>query len=179
MILALHFQLLHTFVQQMFSNTPFFFPYKLDLQLRNAKFFKKFRNTLLKLGQPTPNLIHITHHPLGLKLLTKLRLGLTHLNKNRFKHNSENFINQLYTFSLEVESTKHFLLHCHHYSALCTSFLNALKNISPQLVLLREDVFLKTLLCGFQFFDKSGNYKIPETLIRYILDSKTLSASLL
>ena len=39
-----------------------FFPYamrgwnKLDLQLRNEKSFKKFRNTLLKLGRPTPNI---------------------------------------------------------------------------------------------------------------------------
>ena len=41
----------------------FFFPYtirewnKLDLQLRNANRFKKLRNTLLKLGRPTPDLI--------------------------------------------------------------------------------------------------------------------------
>ena len=61
-----------------------FFPYviqewnKLDLQLHNEKSFKKFRNTLLKLGQPTPDIYQI-HHPLGLKLLTR------HLNEHRFK----------------------------------------------------------------------------------------------
>ena len=30
---------------------------KLDLQLCNEKYFKKFKNTLLKLGRPTPDLI--------------------------------------------------------------------------------------------------------------------------
>ena len=44
-----------------------------DLQLRNAKSFKKFRNTLLKLGLPTPDLIYRIHRPLGLKLLTRFR----------------------------------------------------------------------------------------------------------
>ena len=63
----------------------FFFPSatrewnKLDLQLRNEKYFKKFRNTLLKFGRPTPDLIYGIHHPLGLKLLTRLRLGLSPL----------------------------------------------------------------------------------------------------
>ena len=70
-----------------------FFPYtilewsKLDLQLRNEKSFKKFRNTLLKLRRPTPDLIYGIHHPFGLKLLSRLRLGLSHLNEYRFKYN--------------------------------------------------------------------------------------------
>ena len=91
-----------------------FFPYtirewnKLDLQLRNEKSFKKFRNILLKLGQPTPDLIYVIHRPLGLKLLARLRLGLSHLNKHRFKHNFKNCINPLCTCPLEVEPTKHF-----------------------------------------------------------------------
>ena len=91
-----------------------FFPYtfreldKLDLQLRNEKFFKKFRNTLLKIGRPTADLIYGIHHTLGLKLLTRLRLGLSHFNKYRFKHNFKNYINPLFTCSVEVESTKHF-----------------------------------------------------------------------
>ena len=70
-----------------------FFPYtilewsKLDLQLRNEKSFKKFRNTLLKLRRPTPDLIYGIHHPFGLKLLSRLRLGLSHLNEHIFKYN--------------------------------------------------------------------------------------------
>ena len=43
-----------------------FFPYtirkwnKLDLQLCNAESLKKFRNTLLKLGLPTPDFVYPT-----------------------------------------------------------------------------------------------------------------------
>ena len=35
---------------------------------------------MLKLGQLTPDLLYATHHSLGLKLLTRLRLGLSQLN---------------------------------------------------------------------------------------------------
>ena len=133
---------------------------KLDLQLRNAKSFKKFRNTLLKLDRPTPDLIYRIHHPLGLKLLTRLSLGLSNLNEHRFTHNCKNCINLLCTCSLEVESTKDFFLHCHDYSALCIFFLNDLKNISPQFALLPEDVFVKTLLYGNPIFDENDNQEI-------------------
>ena len=158
-----------------------FFPYtiwewnKLDLQLCSKKSFEKFRNTLLKFGRPTPDLIYQINHPLGLKLFTRLRLGLSHLNEHRFKHNFKNCINLLCTCVLEVESTKNFFLHCHYYSALIISFLNDLNNISPQFALFLEVVFVETLLYGNPVFDENDNQEIFETLIRYILDSKIFS----
>ena len=36
-----------------------------------------FRNSLLKSGQPNPNHAYKIHDPLGVKLLTRLRLGLS------------------------------------------------------------------------------------------------------
>ena len=73
------------------------------------KSFKKFRNTVLKLGRPTSDLIYGIHHPLVLKLLTRLRLGLSHLKKHRFIHDFKKCINSRCTCSPpEIESTKHF-----------------------------------------------------------------------
>ena len=94
---------------------------KLELQLRHEKAFKKFRNTLLKLGWPSSDLVYEIHHPLGLKQLTLLRLGLSHLNERRFKHSLKNCINLLCACSLEVESTKHFFLHCHYLHSVFLS----------------------------------------------------------
>ena len=164
-----------------------FFPYtirewyKLDLQLRNERSFKKLRNILLELGRPTPDLIYGIHRPLGLKLLTRLRLCLSHLNKHRFRHNFKNYINPLFTCSLEVESTKHFkhfFLHCHYYSAFHISFLDDLNNISPQFTVFSEDVFVKTLLYGNPMFNENDNQEIPETSIRYLIDSIRFSGRL-
>ena len=109
----------------------------------NEKSFKKFRNTVLKLGQPIPNLIYRIHHLLVLKLLTRLRLGLSHLKKHRFKHDFKKCINLRCTCSLEIEATKHFLLHSHYYSALRISFLNYLNR--------SLHYFLKTYLSRHHF----------------------------
>ena len=60
-----------------------FFPYtilewkKLDKNIRQSKTIMFFRNSLLKSDQSTPKLVYNTHKPTGLKLLTRLRLGLS------------------------------------------------------------------------------------------------------
>ena len=114
---------------------------------------------MFKLGQPTPDITYGIHHPLDLKMLTRLRLGLSHHNKHRFKHNLKNCINPLCACALKVDSIKHY------YSALRISFLNYLNNISPQFALLPEDVFVKILIYDNQTFDENQNQEILETSI--------------
>ena len=98
-----------------------FFPYtivewnKLDANLKNATFYMCFRNSLFKIGRPVQNSIFKVFNPLGIKFLTRLRLGLSHLNEHKFKHNFQNCVNPLCSCSLEVESTIHFFLHCHFF----------------------------------------------------------------
>ena len=83
-------KLKHIIAEQIYLNIPFF-PYtivewnKLDNTIRNSKSFLIFRNSLLKIGKPIQNSIFKIHDPLGIKLLTRLRLG--HLNEHRFRHN--------------------------------------------------------------------------------------------
>ena len=96
-----------------------FFPYtivewnKLDANFKNAKSYMCFRNSLLKIGRPVQNSIYNVFNVLEIKFLTRLRLGLSHLNEHKFKHNFQNCLNPLCSCSLEVESTIHFFLHCH------------------------------------------------------------------
>ena len=80
---------------------------KLDINLRNAKSFLKFRNSLLKIGRPMQNSIYNIHDPVGIKYLTRLRLGLSHLNEHKFRHNFQDCLNPLCSCSLEVETTNH------------------------------------------------------------------------
>ena len=78
--------------------------------------YKVFKDSLLKMTRPSPNPVCDIHNPLGLHLLTWLRLGLSHLNEHKFNHNFKNCVNPLCTCSLEIESTSHFFLHCDHYN---------------------------------------------------------------
>ena len=100
-----------------------FFPWsivewnKLDLKIGNSSCLV-FRNYLIKRIRPLAAPVYNIHNPLGLKLLTRPRLGLSHLNDHRFNHNSESGVNPFCNCSLEVESTTLFYLHCHHFNAI-------------------------------------------------------------
>ena len=54
---------------------------KLDLDIRKSKSYTIFWNTLLKLRRPNQCSIYRIHNPIGLKLLTRLRVDLSHFNK--------------------------------------------------------------------------------------------------
>ena len=77
-----------------------------------------FIKQLLKEIQSDPHPGYNIYKPIDLKLLNRLRIGLSHLNEHRFNHNFENCINPLSTCIMEPETTAHFIaiilsgLHC-------------------------------------------------------------------
>ena len=106
---------------------------------------------------------------IGLKLLTRLRLGLSHLNEHRFNHNFQNCINPLCTCSLEVESTAHFFLHCHHYHNIRAKLLNSLEVIDTNLLKLSEEQLIKVLLYYSSQLDQNQNRNVLNSSINYIV----------
>ena len=97
---------------------------KLDLDIDKST-YSVFRQHLLKVIRPKPSASFNVCNFAGLHLLTRLQLGLSHLNEHRFNRNFQNCINPLCRCSLEVESTSHFFLHCLHYND-CATLLNEL-----------------------------------------------------
>ena len=53
---------------------------------------------------------------MGIKYLTRLRLGFSHLKEHKFKLNFHDSVDPLCSCGTETESTKHFLLHCANFS---------------------------------------------------------------
>ena len=137
-----------------------FFPYtiiewnKLDIDILKSKSYATFRNILLKLGRPIQRPIYSISSPVGLKLLTRLRLGLSHLNEHRFNHNFQNCINPLCSCSLEIESTFHFLLHCHHYTNIRVTLLNSIAEIIGNTFNINDECLVSLLLFGSQKYLK-------------------------
>ena len=110
-------------LQRFIANVLFkcsYFPYtilewnKLDIQIRKSESFLSFKDSFLKVGRATAKPIYNIHNPTDLKFLTRLTLGLSHLNEHEFKHNFQDCLNSLRSCSLEIESLSHFLRHCHH-----------------------------------------------------------------
>ena len=121
---------------------------KLDLRVQSSESFSKFRSIFLKSFRSTPNSIFSVRDRLGLKLLTLLRLGLSHLREHKFSHNFKDTINPLCPCSLETESISHFFLCCHLFDQIRTNLKTELCEINDSILNISEDSLTKLLLYG-------------------------------
>ena len=64
--------------------------FNLDDNIRNSESISVFKSRLLSLIRPVQNSVFNIFDPKGLILLTRLRLGFSHLNEHRFPHYFEN-----------------------------------------------------------------------------------------
>ena len=79
----------------------------------------------------------------GLKFITRLRLGLSCLNKQTLNQNFQNCINPLCSCSLQTESTSHFSLHCHHYTDIPLTLLNSIAEIIDNTCNITDECLVK------------------------------------
>ena len=77
----------------------------LDLKIRNSKTFSAFKKSILKFIRPSSNSIFSCHSPKGIKLITRLRLGLSHLREHKFRHNFQDTLNQICSCGDDIETT--------------------------------------------------------------------------
>ena len=113
--------------------------YSSDPSIINSNLLEVFKSKLLAFIRPGQRSIYNVFNPQGLKFLTRLRLGLSHLNEHRFRHNFKDCINPLCSCSLEVENTLHFFLHCHHYSIFRMGLMNKVNQIDESFSYLSDD----------------------------------------
>ena len=69
-----------------------------------------FKKRILSSIQLLPSNVLNSHNPQGLKLLTKLQLGLSHLRYHELKHIFLDTINSLCSCGSDIETTLHFFL---------------------------------------------------------------------
>ena len=100
------------------------------MQIRRSESFLSFKNSLLKIGRLTAKPTYNIRNPIGLKFLTRLRLGLSHLNEHKLKHNFQDCVNPLCSCSLEIESLSHFFLHCHRFTNIRATILDDLQSVN-------------------------------------------------
>ena len=64
-------------------------------QIRKPKSISIFKSNISKFIRPKPNNVYYCHNPKGIKLLTRLLLGLSHLREHEFKHNFQDCHNPI------------------------------------------------------------------------------------
>ena len=167
---------------ELFRNS--FFPYtvnewnNLDNIIKSFESYSMFRKKMLNLIRPKCNDIYGIYNPTGLKLLTRLRLDLSHLNDHKFNHNFKDCINPLCSCSLSVENNVHFFLHCHHFSLQRQNLMNNIKSIDKDIINETDSDLVNILLFGSSKYQYHINSKILSFSIGFILNTERFSGQL-
>ena len=152
--------------------------FNLDLNVRNSESISIFKSKLLSFIRPVQTNIYNIFDPKGLTFLTRLRLGLSHLNEHRFRHNFQDCLNPLCSCSLEIEDTSHYLLHCHHFSHHRVALMNSVKSICDNFDSMSDNDKEDLLLYGDSRFDENKDKVVLKATINYIKNTDRFSGSL-
>ena len=107
--------------------------------------------------------------PLGVKLLTRLRLQFSHLNEHKFRHGFNDTVDPFCACENGIETTEHFYLRCHFYSAQRKELFKSLEKLDPYFLKLNPKNQVLVLLYGSQINHyKSFNRDILKNVIIYV-----------
>ena len=145
---------------------------KLDPDIRSSASYNLFRNTLLKFIRPLQRKMFSINDSVGVKLLTRLRLGFSHLREHKFRHGFRDILNPLCPCSIKAETTAHYFLRCHFYNANRSALMNELNEIDSSFSTLNENKFIDLILYGSDKFENKKTHIILICTITFIKDSQ-------
>ena len=157
------FNVKHEYFKNSFSPSAVIEWNKLGSNIKNSEslvLFKKGRIGFHK----------ICHFPKGLKLITKLRLGLSHLRFHKFKHSFQDTLNHICNCGT-VETTVHYLLHYPNFSNERLILFNKLQSTDENVLSKADSNISKVLLCGDHSFNDVKRTSILTTSIEHIISS--------
>ena len=142
------------------------------MNIRNSESLTSFKSKVLKFIRPSENSIFLCNYPKGIQLLTRLRLGLSHLWNHRFKHNFQETLNPICNCGQDIETSSHYLLHCSLYTNERPALLNVIQGIDNSILELTDSHIVEVLLYGRKFLDISSNTNILNATIDFLLETK-------
>ena len=98
------------------------------------------------------------HNSYGVKLLTRLRLALSHLRDHRFRHCGN-----------DTETATHFFLLCPSFHTPRQTLLNNIRNINEQILSHDEDKLIQTFTHGNSNCNLTVNRFIVCATIEYLI----------
>ena len=173
------FKVKHNFFQNSFFPSVVIEWNKLDQNIRNSENLFIFKKKLLKFIRPSGNSVFKCHNPKGIKLLTRLRLGLSHLREHKFKHGFLDSLNPICSCGQNIERSTQFLFHCFNYSNERLFFLYIIRNIDRNISSKNNVKVTETLLYGDAFLDDTNNVLIMNATMVFLFACKRFDVTLL
>ena len=112
------------------------------------------------------------HNPKGIKLLSRIRLGLSHLRKHKFKHSFQDTLNPICICGKDIETPCHYLLACPNYDVERSTLLNNLRQIAPNILNYNNSRITQVLLYCDTSFKNETKTNILKNTISYLLATK-------
>ena len=144
----------------------------LDNKIRNSGSLSNFKKNLLNFTRPSANGIFNIHNPYGIKFLTILRLGLSHLRDQKFRHCFQDILSPLCDCGNDTETTTHFFLHCPSFRTPRETLSNNIRNINEQILSHGEDQLIQTFQYGNPNFNLTVNRLILNATIEYLISTE-------
>ena len=145
---------------------------QLNDDFKKIESIKKLKKTLMKVIKTKENSVFGVSDIYGIKLLTRLRLDFSHLNKHKFRHNFNGTINPMCNCGAATETTTHYVLRSQLYSFQRVKRLNGLYKLESALQNSSEDQLLTVFLYGSKKFALNLHKEIITLTISYLKASE-------
>ena len=138
-----------------------------------------FKRALFNFFRPAFRSVFNCNDRIGVVYLTRLRVGFSHLNEHKFRHNILDTIDPFCACRTGVvESTAHYLLHCPNFANERLLLFSDLKNMSVSVLPFISSTLCEILLYGIPQLSDAENSDIISAVIRYIIASRRFDGSL-
>ena len=118
--------------------------------------------------RPDRNSVLNIHETQRTKFLTRMHLGLSHVNDHKFRHNFQDCIITIGSCRHNILTTTHFLLHCPHYTCARQTLFNKIKNLDLNIFGRKESSITNVHLVG----NKNLNPYINKSIIMSTIEQK-------
>ena len=151
---------------------------KIDVNIRNSTSCNVFKRVILKFIRPEPNQVFNVESYEGLKFLTRIRLGLSHLVDDKFRHNLQDCINPICSCDQEIETSTHSLLHYSNYHGARQTLFKKINKIDSTILKQNDQVITKLLLFGNEKLKVAQNKSILTSTIEFLQATERFKTSL-
>ena len=115
-----------------------------------------------------PNSIYNIHNPLGVKYLTRLRIGFSYLKE----HNFQDSVDPMCSCSSGIEATIHLFLHSTNFNIQRQTLFDKIATTDTNILTENEDSIVNILLFGKPNSENSVNNALLNAPIKYILPTE-------
>ena len=122
--------------------------------LETLRGFQSLKKKIFNFIQPFPNYFFDSHNLKGVKLITRLRLGLS----QKLKHSFQDATNPLRNCGQDIESSTHLFVHCPFFNDERHTLFSTTPSFVSRLLDCTEYDLTQTLLFGSTLKTSSNNF---------------------